>query len=54
MKKVLKVGVVHLTMTDVVLIKIGISLGIAAAFYLPHPWSIAAGLTSNMIWIWRL
>jgi len=54
MQKHVKVGHLRLTLTDVVLIKVGISLAIVAAFYLPEPWSVPTGIAANMIWIWRL
>lgn len=53
MKKV-KVGPVELSITDVVLIKLGLSVALVAAFFVPSPWHIPVGISANLVWIWRL
>lgn len=54
MRKAFKVGPVTLTLTDIILIKVALSLAIAAAYFVPAPWHIPVGIASNMFWMWRL
>ena len=54
MRKAIKVGPLHLTLTDVVLIKVGLSMALVAAFVVPPPWHIPVGVASNLFWVWRL
>jgi hypothetical protein len=37
-----------------VVLKLGISMGIVAAFFVPPPYSILVGITSNLMWMWKL
>jgi len=54
MRKAVKIGPLHLTLTDVILIKVGLSAALAAAYLVPPPWHIPVGIASNMFWMWRL
>lgn len=47
-------GPVKLTLTDVIVIKVALSVALAAAFFVPAPWHIPVGLSANLVWIWRL
>lgn len=37
-----------------VVLKLGISMGIVAAFFVPPPYSHVVGIMSNMMWMWKL
>lgn len=37
-----------------VVLKLGVSMGIVAAFFVPPPYSYLVGITSNMMWMWKL
>jgi hypothetical protein len=37
-----------------VMLKLGISLGIIAAFFVPPPYSHVVGIASNMLWMWKI
>lgn len=54
MRKEIHVGHMRLTLTDIILLKAGLSLALTAAFLIPDPWHIPVGISANMIWIWRL
>lgn len=53
-QKQIKVGHLHLTMSDIIGIKLGLSLALTAAFFIPAPWHIPVGIGANLVWIWRL
>lgn len=52
--KKIEVGPLRLSVTDVVVIKVALSVALAAAFFIPAPWHIPVGISANMVWIWRL
>lgn len=54
MNRRIHVGPISLTVTEVILIKAGLSLAIAAAYFVPAPWHIPVGIASNMFWMWKL
>jgi hypothetical protein len=54
MNRRVQIGPISLTVTEIVLIKVCLSLALAAAFFVPHPWNIPVGITANMLWMWRL
>ena len=54
MNKPIRVGPLNLTLTDIVIIKVGLSVALTAAFLVPPPWHIPVGISANLIWIWRL
>lgn len=37
-----------------VVLKLGISMGIIAAFFVTPPYSHVVGIMSNMMWMWKL
>lgn len=49
----IKIGPIHMTLTEVILLKAGLSVAVAAAFIVPAPWHIPVGIAANMVWIWR-
>ena len=53
-RHVVTIGHVRLTMTDVIIIKVALSVAIVAAFFVPPPWHIPVGVSANLVWIWRL
>ena len=44
----------HLTIGDVIVFKVLLSLALVAIFVVPHPWNIPLGISSNLVWLWRL
>lgn len=54
MQKFIKIGPLRLTLTDVIVIKVGLSVALTAAFLVPPPWHIPVGIAANMVWVWRL
>jgi len=54
MNKRIHIGPVSLTLTEIIIIKVCLSLAIAAAYLVPPPWHIPVGIASNMFWMWRL
>ena len=54
MNKRIHIGPVSLTVTEIVLLKVALSLSIAAVYFVPAPWHIPVGVMSNMFWLWRL
>lgn len=52
--KPIAIGPLHLTITDIVVIKVALSVALAAVFFVPHPWNIPVGISANLVWIWRL
>lgn len=52
--KEIEIGPIRLTLTDVIIIKVALSVALSAAFFVPAPWHIPVGLSANLIWIWRL
>jgi hypothetical protein len=43
-----------LTFEHAVVLKLGVSMGIVAAFFVPPPYSHIVGIVSNMMWMWKL
>ena len=54
MQKPVRIGPLSLTLTDIIVIKAGLSVALTAAFLVPPPWHIPVGVAANLIWIWRL
>lgn len=54
MNRRIHVGPLSLSVEEVVIIKVGLSLAIAAAYFVPPPWHIPVGIASNMFWLWRV
>lgn len=44
----------HLSLGDVVVFKVLLSMAFLAVFVVPHPWNIPMGVASNLVWLWRL
>ena len=53
-EKHIKIGHMQLSLTDVIVIKVALSVALIAVFFIPSPWNIPVGISANMIWIWRL
>lgn len=54
MQKRIHIGRISLSVTDIVLIKVALSLAIAAAYFVPPPWHVPVGVAANMFWLWRI
>lgn len=52
--KRVSIGPLHLTLTDIIVIKVALSVALAAAFFIPAPYHIPVGISANLVWIWRL
>jgi hypothetical protein len=52
--KHVKIGHISLTLTDVVAIKVALSVALIAVFYVPAPWDVPLAISANMVWVWRL
>ena len=37
-----------------IILKVGISAGLAAAYFLPTSAAIAVGISTNLLWLWKL
>lgn len=44
----------HLSIGDVIVFKILLSLSFIAVFFIPHPYNMPVGMASNLVWLWRL
>lgn len=44
----------HLSIGDVILFKVLLSMAMLAIFIVPHPYNIPLGISSNLVWLWRL
>lgn len=54
MNRRIHIGPISLTLTEIVLIKVCLSLAIAAAYFVPAPWHVPVGVAANMFWLWRM
>lgn len=54
MNRRIHIGPVSLTLTEIIVIKVCLSLAIAAAYFVPAPWHVPIGIAANMFWMWRL
>ena len=52
--KRIAIGPLRLSITDVIVIKVALSVALIAVFFVPAPWNIPVGISANMVWIWRL
>jgi hypothetical protein len=52
--KKVKVGHMQLSITDIIVIKIMLSVALIAVFYVPAPWNVPLAISANMVWVWRL
>ena len=53
-KKRIAIGPLRLSLTDIVLIKVALSVALIAVFYVPAPWDVPLAISANMVWVWRL
>lgn len=38
----------------VIILKVVVSVGLAAAYFLPPAMAVTVGISTNMLWIWKL
>lgn len=52
-QKHIQIGHIHLTLTEILIIKAGLSVALTAVFFVPAPWNVPVGIAANLVWIWR-
>lgn len=43
-----------LKLEHIVLVKLGLSVALVAAYFVPAPLNIVVGIGANMVWVWKV